>query len=114
MAQEHGLTSIREPSWSPEGDRLAYTWLPCEFARRCGPGRIHTIEPNGSDDIEVLDGPDSFSPDWQPLVGPRREDFKSASHFCKAEHEFLAEGEFKRRYGGGANAYGKCVSSTKG
>jgi len=59
-------------------------------------------------------GPDSFSPDWQPLVGPRREDFKSASHFCKAEHEFLAEGEFKRRYGGGANAHAKCVSSTNG
>ena len=30
------------------------------------------------------------NPSWQPLVGPRLADYKNASHFCRAEREFLA------------------------
>jgi hypothetical protein len=44
---------------------------------------------DGSGQSRLADG---VSPDWQPLVGPRREDYKNASHFCKAEREFLGAG----------------------
>ena len=49
-------------------------------------------------------------PDWQPVFGPKRSDFKNAAEFCKAEREFFGDAAFSQRYGGGANAYGKCVS----
>jgi Tol biopolymer transport system component len=52
-----------------------------------------------------------YSPDWQPVVpGPQRSDYKNAAKFCKAEREFLGEEGFGQKYGGGANAHGKCVS----
>jgi hypothetical protein len=46
---------------------------------------------------------------------PLREDYKNASHFCKAEAEFLGDAAFRTRYGtnrNGANAHGKCVSGS--
>jgi hypothetical protein len=49
-------------------------------------------------------------PDWQPLVGPNRADYKNAAKFCKAEGESLGAEAFMQKYGGGANAYGKCAS----
>jgi hypothetical protein len=49
------------------------------------------------------------TPDWQPLVGPRRADYKNASHFCKAEREFLGEQEFGQKYG----SHGGCVSGQR-
>jgi hypothetical protein len=33
-----------------------------------------------------------------------------AAQFCKAEGRFLGEGAFRQKYGGAANAHGKCVS----
>jgi hypothetical protein len=53
---------------------------------------------------------DGEQPDWQPIPGPQRSDYKNAAKFCKAEHDFLGEDAFRVKYGGGANAYGKCVS----
>ena len=50
-------------------------------------------------------------PDWQPLVGPQRSDYKNGSKFCKAERDFLGDTAFRQKYGGGANAHGRCVSS---
>ena len=47
-------------------------------------------------------------PDWQPLVGPRRADFKNANDFCRAEREFLGVAEFRARY----RNFGGCVSSS--
>jgi hypothetical protein len=47
--------------------------------------------------------------DPTPLPGPQRSDYKNAAHFCKAERDFWGE-DFAERYGGGVNAYGKCVS----
>jgi hypothetical protein len=54
--------------------------------------------------------PDS-SPDWQPIPAPQRGDYKNAAQFCKAEQAFWGE-QFASRYGGGANAFGKCVSQS--
>ena len=53
----------------------------------------------------------SFTPDWQPTPGPKRSDYKNAAQFCNAERRFLGEAAFTNKYGGGANAYGKCVSA---
>jgi hypothetical protein len=51
------------------------------------------------------------SPDWESIVpGPQRSDYKNAAKFCKAERESLGEEGFGEKYGGSANAYGKCVS----
>lgn len=51
----------------------------------------------------------AYTPDWQPLVGPRRADYKNASHFCKAERAFLGEQEFRQKYGN----HGGCVSGKR-
>jgi hypothetical protein len=51
------------------------------------------------------------APDWQTIPGPNRSDYKNAAQFCKAERDFLGEETFRQKYGGGADAYGKCVSS---
>ncbi|MGH2979202.1 MAG: TolB family protein [Solirubrobacterales bacterium] len=51
---------------------------------------------------------------WLASTGPVRSDYRNASHFCRAEREFLGEGAFRERYGTngrGSNAFGKCVSS---
>jgi hypothetical protein len=37
-------------------------------------------------------------------------DYKNAAQFCKAERDFLGDAAFTHKYGGGANAHGKCVS----
>jgi len=43
-------------------------------------------------------------------VGPNPSDYKNSNQFCKAEQAFWGD-QFASRYGGGSNAYGKCVSS---
>ena len=52
-----------------------------------------------------------YEPDWQPLPAPKRADYKNAEQFCKADRDFLGDGAFRQKYGGGGNAYGKCVSA---
>jgi Tol biopolymer transport system component len=96
------------PSWSPDGSQIT-------FARGapCPNSEIYTINVDGSGERQVTspgDGICAQDPDWQRLLGPRRSDYKNASKFCKAEREFFGEEAFRQRYGGGANAYGKCVS----
>jgi hypothetical protein len=52
-------------------------------------------------------------PDWQPIPGPLRADYKNQSAFCRVERDFLGDQQFGARYGkngNGANAFGKCVS----
>jgi TolB protein len=95
------LTSIPDidwdPVWSPDGTKIAWS-------RR---GQLWVMNPDGTGQARVTpEGTAAGSPDWQPLTGPRREDFKNASHFCKAEREFLGEQEFKREYGN----HGGCVT----
>ena len=50
-----------------------------------------------------------ISADWQTIPGPKRSDYKNSNQFCKAEQAFWGD-QFASRYGGGSNAYGKCVS----
>jgi Tol biopolymer transport system component len=85
-----------EPAWSPDGLKIAFS----------GPG-IGIMNPDGGFAETIY--PTGETPDWQPLVAPRRSDFKNANEFCRAERAFLGEAEFQRKYGGGTNAFGKCV-----
>jgi hypothetical protein len=62
------------------------------------------------DDMSETDLPFTGSqPNWQPIPGPKRIDYKNAAKFCTAEQEFWGD-QFASRYGGGKNAFGKCVS----
>jgi Tol biopolymer transport system component len=88
-----------DPGWSPDGSRIASGDQDIT---------LFTVRVDGSD-FTSLPG-FGFSTDWQPLPVPRRSDYKNAAQFCKAERDFLGDEGFRNRYGGGANAHGKCVS----
>jgi Tol biopolymer transport system component len=102
------------PVWAPDGTRIAFDRRECN-ASRCI-SNILTMDTDGTNEVQLttngLDaGAYEGSPDWQPVSGPQRGDVKNRAQFCKAEHAFWGENGFNSRYGGGANAYGKCVSS---
>jgi TolB protein len=87
-----------DPAWSPDGTRIVFSRY----------GYLWTMKRDHTEMVNV--NSTGEYPSWQPLPGPRRGEFKNASHFCKAERDFLGDEGFRNRYGGGANAYGKCVS----
>jgi Tol biopolymer transport system component len=97
------------PAWSPDGTRVAFSRVECPPGY-CGSSQLLLINADGTGTEQVSYG---NSPDWQPLPGPQRSDYKNASHFCKALREFLGDEAFRNRYGGGANAHGKCVSGDR-
>ena len=99
----------RWPAWSPDGTRIAFT------STRSDEGwRIWSMNATGADRTQITTrvglGNFDFDADWQPIPAPKREDFKNAAQFCKAERDFLGEEAFRQKYGGGANAHGRCVS----
>jgi Tol biopolymer transport system component len=98
------------PTWSPDGTKIAFTHQECPDY--CGFSELETINADGTA-RETISGNAVAAPDWQPLVGPQRADYRNASHFCKALREFLGDEDFRNRYGGGANAHGKCVSGDR-
>jgi Tol biopolymer transport system component len=94
------------PVWSPDGTKIAFQSF------RDGNSEIYVMNADGSGQTRLTNDPATdYFPDWQPLAGPRRADYKNAAKFCKAERAHLGEEAFGGRYGGGANAHGKCVSS---
>lgn len=102
------------PAWSPDGTQIA-------FARAeqrniggsffIGLPDVYVMSAGGSDVRRLTTDAAAFAPDWQPLPGPRPEDFKNRAHFCKSEREFWGQEAFRARYGGHANSFGKCVSA---
>jgi Tol biopolymer transport system component len=92
------------PAWSPDGQKIVFE----------GASGVSLINSDGSGQTRIAPtDPSVFTrsyPDWQPLPGPQRSDFKNAAQFCKAARDFLGDGAFRQKYGGEANAYGKCVS----
>jgi Tol biopolymer transport system component len=94
------------PAWSPDGTKIAF-----QSDRYSSGPVIVVMSSDGTNRTDIVTGAEQ--PDWQPLPGPRRSDFKSAAKFCKTERAFLGERQFRQKYGAGpkgANAYGKCVS----
>ena len=87
--------------WSPDGTKIAFTIIGA-------PGSVMVANADGTGATKVADG---YGPSWQPLPGPQRTNYKNAAQFCKAERDFLGDAAFTKKYGGGANAYGKCVSA---
>jgi Tol biopolymer transport system component len=97
------------PAWSPDGTKIV-------FSRRSTgippPRDLFVMNADGSGQAMLTataPGQIDGSPDWQAIPGPDRSDFKNSAQFCKAEQAFWGD-QFASRYGGGANAYGKCVS----
>jgi hypothetical protein len=104
------LTETR-PAWSPDGTKIVYA-----RDEQSQAGDIHTMNLDGSGDANITNTPSvaEGAPDWQPLLGPQRSDYKNAAQFCKALRGFLGDEAFRNRYGGGANAHGKCVNANRG
>ena len=102
------------PVWAPDGTRIAFDRRECN-ASRCV-SNILTMDADGTNEAQVTSnsleaGAFESRPDWEPIPGPQRGDFKNRAQFCKAERVFWGDDGFRARYGGGANAHGKCVSS---
>jgi TolB protein len=99
-----------EPAWSPDGTKIAFTVYGDVFPRPFG-YNIYTMNPDGSARTALTTSGGDEDPDWQPIPAPRRSDYRNAAQFCKAEQAFWGD-QFASRYGGGPNAYGKCVSQS--
>ena len=99
-------TDLR-PRWSPDGTKIAFQ------TNRDGNQEIYSMNPDGSGQTNITNNPaGDILYDWltAPVTGPQRSDYKNAAEFCKADREFVGDAAFTGKYGGGANAYGKCVS----
>ena len=95
------------PVWSPDGAKIAFVHQGAPFEVRVanpdftGETTVTAMNPSG-----VNLGPPRGL-DWQSLPV----DAKNRSKACRAERERLGATEFANRYGGGADAHGRCVSS---
>jgi Tol biopolymer transport system component len=101
-----GTEADSEPAFSPDGTKLVAS----TFILAAGQTRLVTYARDGSGRTLIPGTEWADDPDWQPVFGPKRSDFENAAEFCRAEREFFGAAAFSQRYGGGANAYGKCVS----
>jgi Tol biopolymer transport system component len=92
-------------AWSPDQSRITFD------SYRDGNYEIYVMNVDGSGQANLTrNGASDFEADWQPTEGPQRGGYKNDAQFCKAEHDFLGGAAFRQKYGGGAGAYGKCVS----
>jgi dipeptidyl aminopeptidase/acylaminoacyl peptidase len=97
------------PVWSPDGQQVAFVRYTGIFKMNAD-GSGETQVTSNTTDRRVAEG--DVRPDWQPIPGPQRGDYKNAAQFCKAESDFMGDAAFTQKYGGGANAHGKCVSQS--
>jgi dipeptidyl aminopeptidase/acylaminoacyl peptidase len=113
----NGFPANQDPVWSPDGMKIAFSAADEPFpscAPACG-SHIYLMNPDGTSQTKITRDSASVDrpSDWQPLIGPKRADYKNAAQFCKAERDFLGASAFAAKYGTnahGASAYGKCTS----
>jgi Tol biopolymer transport system component len=104
------------PAWSPDGTKIVYSGGFDPRTHRAED--IYVMNADGTGKTNLTNAqPEEINafPDWQPLPGPRRSDYKNAAEFCQAERDFLGEEAFANRYGtngNAANAYGKWLTVT--
>jgi TolB protein len=98
----------RDPAWSPDGTKIAFIRSPFDYG-----GQLYLMDADGSEPASPTGSSTKtyYQVDWQPIPGPKRADYKNANAFCKAEQAFWGS-QFASRYGGDANAFGKCVSQS--
>ena len=96
--------------WSPDGRKLAVS-LPSSGEDGYSDLDAWIVSVDGSSRTDITNTPSISESvdDWQAIPGPKRSDYKNTAKFCKAEQAFWGD-QFASRYGGGKNAYGKCVS----
>ena len=98
-------------TWSPDGRLVALSKFPDPGSVSNRP-KLYTIDGSGLARLTASTAPEVHEnhPDWQPIPPPQRADFKNGPSFCRADRAHWGEAEFGQRYGGGVNAFGKCVS----
>jgi Tol biopolymer transport system component len=96
-------------AWSPDGRYIVYDVPTFGFY-------LYDVGTTRQTQVVLQTKPDQTElrgvPDWQPIPGPKRSDYKNSRQFCRADRAFLGEVEFRAEYGtkSGANAFGKCVA----
>jgi Tol biopolymer transport system component len=90
------------PAWSPDGASTVFV----RDADGPTPLTLFVMGSDGSGERSLVPGD---HPAWQPLPLQTGEP-RNAAQACKAEYQSLGAEAFRQRYGGGANAHGKCVS----
>ena len=105
-----GFTRLTDNASTVSGtdDRPAYSPDGTKIVSGSPGGGLHVRNADGTGKQFLVPG---GAPDWQPLPGPQRGDFRNAAQFCRAERDFLGPAPFSARYGGGANAFGKCAAN---
>jgi Tol biopolymer transport system component len=95
------------PVWSPDQTKIAF-WRGIPFSP---PYNLYVIGANGTGRTQLVSGA-FYGPDWQPVVGPRRDDYPTAPAFCRAERDFLGRPAFRQKYG--RLAFPRCVRQKGG
>jgi TolB protein len=96
---------FQHPAWSPNQRKIVADTNVDIYVQNADGSGVTNLTNN---DREVYES----HPNWQPLIAPRRSDYKNAAQFCRAEREFLGDAEFAQTYAAdknGSNAFGKCV-----
>ena len=91
--------SDHSPAWSPDGKEIAYI---TRTTTSPPSSSLKIMKADGSDSRTVITGgpySNDGDPDWEPLPGPQRSDFKNAAQFCKAKRAFMGESAFGQSYG---------------
>jgi Tol biopolymer transport system component len=58
-----------DPTWSPDGNRVAYTWLNCDYYYGCYGSGLHVMNGDGAADVRLTTDASDGGASWHPLGG---------------------------------------------